>query len=161
MKSLLAITETVAAVFLLLIALLTTANVLTREVFGVTIPDWFDGSRLLLGVALFWGIAVATYRGGHICVDMLWEHLGSAGRRRLDLVAAFICAAFLLPLAWMVWVKIGGVGAQATSDLRLPLVGPYVLAGAGVSCGALLACVRLFELATGRTGVCAGEQHGS
>lgn len=161
MKPLLAVTETVAAVFLLLIALLTTANVLTREVLGVTIPDWFDGSRLLLGVALFWGIAIATYRGGHICVDMLWERLGVVGRRRLDMVAGAVCAAFLLPLAWMVWVKIGGVGAQATSDLRLPLVLPYALAGLGVSCGALLACARLVELARGQAADTEGECHGS
>lgn len=160
MKPLLAATETVAAIFLLLIALLTTANVLSRELLGITIPDWFDGSRLLLGIALFWGIAITSYRGGHICVDILWEHLGPANRRRLDILAAAVCAAFLLPLAWMVWVKLGGVGTQSTSDLRIPLLGPYAIAAAGISCCALLACVRLFELVRDHTR--GGEaQHGS
>ncbi|KAI5912046.1 TRAP transporter small permease [Azoarcus sp. PA01] len=160
MKTLLAATETVAAVFLLLIALLTTTNVLSRELLGVTIPDWFDGSQLLLGVALFWGMAIASYRGGHICVDILWEHLGPPNRRRLDILAAAVCAAFLLPLAWMVWVKVGGVGTQSTSDLRLPLLGPYAIAAAGISCGALLACARLIELLMNHVRG-EEEQHGS
>ena len=44
-----------------------------------------------------------------------------------------IAAAFLLPLAWMVWVKLGGAGTQATSDLRLPLVWFYAVSAAGVT----------------------------
>lgn len=76
MKRVLSITETTAAILLLLIALLVAGNVVARELFGTTLPDWFDGSRLLLGVALFWGIALATYHGSHIAVDLLWEHLG-------------------------------------------------------------------------------------
>lgn len=61
MRRVLAATETVAAVFLLLIALLTAGNVALRDLMSVQIPDWFDGSKLLMGIALFWGIALATY----------------------------------------------------------------------------------------------------
>ena len=80
----------------------------------------------------YWGIALATYRGSHIGVDLLWEHCASAGRRRIDLAATALTLAFLLPLAWMVWVKLGGAGTQATSDLRLPLVWFYAVSAAGV-----------------------------
>ncbi|NMG49598.1 TRAP transporter small permease subunit [Azoarcus communis] len=147
MKRLLSMTETVAAVFLLAIALLTTCNVVAREFFGVTIPDWFDGSRLLLGIALFWGIALATYRGGHICVDLLWEHVGPRWQHRLDLIAGAITLALFAPLAWMVWVKVGGLGAQATSDLRLPLFWFQSVAAAGATAGAFAALARLVVLA--------------
>jgi len=85
MKKVLALTETLAAVFLLLIALLTAGNVLMRDLFSVQIPDWFDGSKLMQGIALFWGFAVATYYGSHICVDVVWENLKPAGQRLLDL----------------------------------------------------------------------------
>jgi TRAP-type transport system small permease protein len=139
MNRLLSAIETIAAVFLLAIALLIGANVLLRNVASVQIPDWFDGARLLLGIAVFWGIAVATYRGGHICVDAVWEHVGSANRRRIDVIAALLTLAFLAPLAWMVWIKVGGTGSQATSDLRLPMVWFFALAAAGATAAAGLA----------------------
>lgn len=150
MKRLLSAVETTAAVFLLLIALLTAANVLMRDVFGLTVPDWFDGSRMLLGIAMFWGISLATYYGGHICVDAVWEMLGDANRRRMDILASLLTLAFLAPTAWMVWVKVLSTGTQATSDLRLPLVGFFAIAAAGAVVAALLAAVRTVQLLRGR-----------
>ncbi len=146
MRRILSAIESVAAVFLLLIALLTAGNVLLRYAFSMQIPDWFDGTQMLQGIAMFWGIALATYYGTHIGVDIVWEHLGPAGRRRLDLVATAITAAFLMPLAWMVWVKVGGTGSQGTMDLRLPLQWFYSVAAVGASVAALLALVRLWQL---------------
>ena len=146
MKRELSLFEAVAAAFLLAIALLTSGNVLLRETLGLQIPDWFDLSRQLQAIAMFWGIALATYRGSHIGVDLLWEHCASAGRRRIDLLATALTLAFLLPLAWMVWVKLGGAGTQATSDLRLPLVWFYAVSAAGVTAAALLAALRLVSL---------------
>ena len=150
MKRLLAITENIAASFLLAIALLTAGNVALRDLFSLQIPDWFDGSKQLQGIALFWGIAIATYRGGHICVDVLWEHLGERGKRRIDLFATVVTLAFLATMAWMVWVKVGGTGTQASSDLRLPLVWFYAVGAAGASVAALLGALRAIELARSR-----------
>jgi TRAP-type C4-dicarboxylate transport system permease small subunit len=149
MKRLLAATETVAALFLLLIALVTALNVTLRDLFAIQIPDWFDGSKLLLGIALFWGIAVATYHAGHICVDVLWEHLGPANRRRLDIVASLATLAFLAPLAWMVWAKVLTTGTQATTDLRVPVVWFYALAACGALAALLLGALRVWELMRG------------
>ena len=74
--------ENLAALFLLLIALLVTLNVTLRYALSMQIPDWFDFSRQLQAIAIFWGIAIATYRGSHICVDIVWEHLGRLGQAR-------------------------------------------------------------------------------
>lgn len=150
MKRVLSAIETMAALSLLLIAVLTAGNVLLRYAFSVQIPDWFDGSRMLQGIALFWGIALATYYGTHICVDLLWESLKPAGQRRVDLIATAVTAAFLLPMAWMVWVKVGGTGSQGTMDLRLPLQWFYGAAALGACVAALLALVRLVHLWQGR-----------
>ncbi|MEJ5991227.1 TRAP transporter small permease [Ramlibacter sp. PS3R-8] len=146
MKRILSATEMVAAFFLLAIALLTAGNVLLRDLFSVQIPDWFDGARMIQGIALFWGVALATYYGSHICVDALWEHLEPAGRRRLDIVATLFTLAFLLPLAWMVWVKVGGTGTQGTMDLRMPLWMFYSVAALGTTVAVLLAIVRIVLL---------------
>ena len=146
MKRVLAATETVAAVFLLVIALVTAGNVLLRDLFAVQIPDWFDGSKLMMGIALFWGMAVAAYHAGHICVDVLWEHLGTLNRRRLDLLAGSVTFAFLAPMAWMVWAKVLSTGSQATMDLRVPLVGFYAVAACGAAAAALLALRRVWDV---------------
>lgn len=150
MKRFLSATETVAAFFLLLIAVLTASNVLLRDLFSIQIPDWFDGSRMLLGIALFWGVALATYYGSHICVDIVWEHLRPAGRRWLDIAATLVVLAFLVPLAWMVWVKVGGTGTQGTMDLRMPLWMFYAVASVGATLAAVLALVRVAYLWAGR-----------
>ncbi|TFZ07189.1 TRAP transporter small permease [Ramlibacter henchirensis] len=146
MKRLLSAIELVAAFFLLAIALLTAGNVLLRDVFSIQIPDWFDGARMLQGIALFWGVALATYYGSHICVDALWEHLPPGGRRRLDIAATLLTLAFLVPLAWMVWVKVAGTGTQGTMDLRMPLWVFYSIASVGTTVAALLAVVRIVFL---------------
>ena len=146
MKRLLAATETVAAVFLLFIALVTAGNVVLRDLFAVQIPDWFDGSKLVMAIALFWGMAIATYHAGHICVDVLWEHLDNVNRRRLDIVAGLVTLAFFVPMAWMVWVKVATTGSQTTMDLRLPLIPFYALAALGALVAALLAARRVWDL---------------
>ena len=157
MNRLLSAIETIAAIFLLVIALLTAGNIVLRNVFSVQLPDWFDGARLMLGIAMFWGISIATYRGGHICVDAVWENLGPANRRRVDVLASLLTLAFLVPLAWMVWVKVGGTGEQTTSDLRLPMIWFYAVAALGASAAALLAGLRALALALGRD---TRDQHG-
>lgn len=150
MKRLLSATELVAAFFLLAIAVLTAGNVLLRDLFAIQIPDWFDGARMLQGIALFWGVALATYYGSHICVDALWEHLGPPARRRLDIVATLLTLAFLVPLAWMVWVKVAGTGTQGTMDLRMPLWVFYAVASVGTTVAVLLALVRIVFLWRGQ-----------
>lgn len=150
MKRLLTAAETVAAFFLLAIALLTAGNVLLRDLFGLQLPDWFDGARMLQAIALFWGMALATYYGSHICVDAVWEHVGGRFKRWIDFIATLTTLAFLAPLAWMVWVKVAGTGSQTTADLRMPLVWFYSVAALGATVAALLAAARLVMLLRGR-----------
>lgn len=150
MKRLLSAVETLAALSLLVIALLTAGNVLVRYTLGWQIPDWFDGTQMVLGIAMFWGIALATWYGNHIAVDLLWEALGPRGKRVIDVLATAVTLAFLVPLAWMVWVKVGGTGSQGTMDLRLPLKWFYSAAAVGATVAAVLAAVRLGLLPFGR-----------
>lgn len=160
MQRFIATVESISAFFLLAIALLTFSNVAARELFQTQIPDWFDISKQLQGIAIFWGIAIATYRGGHICVDLSWEWASDAGKRRIDLIATACLLAFLVPFAWMVWSKLSSTGTQTTSDLRLPLVWFYAISAAGVTATAVLAAVRLTQLARGKPLSSSESEHG-
>jgi TRAP-type C4-dicarboxylate transport system permease small subunit len=123
MKRLLSFTETMAALFLLAIALLIACN-------------------------LMWGFAVATYYGSHICVDIVWEHLDQGGRRVLDVLSTAITMLFLGATAWMVWNKVLSTGSQTTSDLQLPIVYFYAVAAMGVVAATVLAALRVVRLAS-------------
>jgi TRAP-type C4-dicarboxylate transport system permease small subunit len=141
--------ENLAAFFLLLIALLVTANVTIRYTLSWQIPDWYDFSRQLQAIALFFGIALTTYRASHICVDVVWEHLGKRGRWALDLFAISVTFLFLVPMGWMIWVKVASTGTQATSDMRIPLVPFYVVSAVGATLAVALAAARVVEFLRG------------
>jgi len=135
LNKILAFTESVAAFFLLLVAALTFFNVCVRYLFHTQIPD-----------AIVWGIALATYRGSHICVDILWEHCGSVWRRRIDLFATAATLLLLAPMAWMIFVIVANMGSEVTSDLRLPLRYFYTIAAFGAVAAAILAGKRILSL---------------
>src|SRR6201996_7852844 len=66
--------ELIAAFFVGIVALNTFVAVFMRKFFAVTIPDYYDFGRLLLGILIFWGIAATSYRGTHITVDLVWAN---------------------------------------------------------------------------------------
>jgi TRAP-type C4-dicarboxylate transport system permease small subunit len=149
LDTILAFTESVAAFFLLLVAALTFSNVCVRYLFDTQIPDWFDFSKQFQAIAIFWGIALTTYRGSHICVDILWEHSNRAWRRRIDVLATATTLALLAPMAWMIWDMVANMGTEATSDLRVPLRYFYSAAALGAVAAAILAAKRILQLYQG------------
>jgi TRAP-type C4-dicarboxylate transport system permease small subunit len=144
-------TEKAAGLFLGAIALITFLGVTLRATLGFAIPDGFDLSRLLLAVAMFWGIASTSYRNEHIQVDIVWQILSPAGRRRLDLAATAITLAFMAVFAIMLGQKVMSTwrSAEATFDIRLQIWPFHLLAAAGIGFATLLLAIRLWRLARG------------
>jgi TRAP-type C4-dicarboxylate transport system permease small subunit len=163
LDKILAFTESVAAFFLLLVAALTFSNVCVRYLFDTQIPDWFDLSKQFQAIAILWGIALTTYRGSHICVDILWEHAYGIWKRRIDLFATTTTLVLLAPMAWMIWVMVANMGTEATSDLRIPLRYFYAVAALGAVAAAILAAKRILRLyadSEARAADAAGTSHG-
>ena len=88
--------EWIAAFFVGIVALNTFIAVLLRKFFAVSIPDYYDFGRLLLGILIFWGIAATSYRGTHITVDLLW---GNASPKRPRYIALFATLVLLFVVA--------------------------------------------------------------
>lgn len=144
--------EWIAAVFLAAITLLIVASAIGRYIFAMPIPDAFDVSRLMLGVAIMWGFASVGFRGSHIKVDLVAELLPRGARRVCDFVAWSVLLGFTVLLSWKMLSRVLSAQAsgEATFDLRLP-AWPFlalICAGAAVSVVAVLA--RLIIIATGR-----------
>jgi TRAP-type C4-dicarboxylate transport system permease small subunit len=140
--------EGTAGLLLLTVALTTFATVILRKLFNYSPPDWFDLAQLLLGISIFWGIASACYRNGHILVDLVWEFQSARGRRILDITATSILLVFMAALTLMLTdaIRDTAAGNVLTMELKLPVWPFHVLAGAGILAGTILTAVRLIRL---------------
>lgn len=140
--------ESVAAAFLAVITALTFVAVVLRYLFSYVIPDSFDIARLLLGAAIFWGIATANYRDEHIGMDLFWTLAGARGKRLLDVAAGLVTLATFCVFAWMFTFKLQDTwrSGETTFDLHLPLWWFYALAWLGVGAGVVLLAARVWRL---------------
>lgn len=162
-------TEKAAGIFLAAVTVLVFVNVMMRGVstglsrsliwitgdeawrFVATIPEWFHLSCLMLGICVFWGIAVTSYRNDHIKVDILWEWATPSGKRAIDLFATGVMFLFMLVFCYMLAVKVrsGFYSHEATYDLRLKLWPFHLVMTVGIYFCAVLVGIRFWQLLRG------------
>ncbi|MGH6725252.1 MAG: TRAP transporter small permease [Pseudolabrys sp.] len=140
--------EVTAAGFLAVVTLLTFVSVILRYLFSWAIPDSYDFTRLLLGILIFWGMAVASYRGDHISVDLLWSAVPAWAKRGMDVFAALVTLIAMSAFTVMFAEKVIGTRADnvGTFDLRQPVWIYYFIAWIGLACSILLLVVRTTRL---------------
>jgi len=119
----LAFVETVASLALLALMTLVCASITSRWLLNLPFSDWFDFSRLLLGIAVFWGIAAACARDDHIRGDLLWSHLSPRAQQWVDAFGRLLILVFVAALIWKLFQKTVDVRAtgQETAELRLKI----------------------------------------
>lgn len=144
--------DRIAGVFLAAITLLVVASAIGRYVFTAPIPDAFDISRLMLGVAIMWGFASVGYRGSHIKVDLFAEMMPARLRRIVDLFAWTILFVFTVLMSWKILARVMSAQAsgEATFDLRMPAWPFLALIWAGVTVAIVTVLARILIIATGR-----------
>lgn len=140
--------EVTAAGFLAVVTLLVFVSVFLRYFFAWSIPDSYDFTRLLLGILIFWGIAVASYRGDHISVDLLWSVVPLWAKRTLDVFSALLTLVAMTAFTWMFTIKVLSTRADnvGTFDLRQPVWIYYLIAWIGLASAVLLLVVRTTRL---------------
>jgi TRAP-type C4-dicarboxylate transport system permease small subunit len=141
-----------AAVFLAIVTLLTFVSVIMRYLFSAPIPDTHDFTRLMLGIAIFWGIACACWRGEHIQVDLLWSTLPPRGKLIVEIVATLMLFGFIVVLAWVVFVRVAErvTSGMTTADFLLPVWPFYAVASLGLGLAAVVIPAYLYRLVTRR-----------
>jgi len=144
-------TEKVAGLFLAAIAALVFCSITLRATVGFTIPEWYDLSRLMLAVTVFWGLTATSYRNHHIKVDILWEAVGPRARRWIDIFATFVLLGFLVTFSVMLVFKVVNTfqSNEATFDLRFPIWPFHLLAALGIAFATILVAIRLVRLCRG------------
>jgi TRAP-type C4-dicarboxylate transport system permease small subunit len=140
--------EVTAAGFLAVVTLLTFVSVILRYFFSWAIPDSYDITRLLLGILIFWGMAVASYRGDHITVDLLWTSVPPWAQRAMDVFSALVTLVGMTAFTWMFAEKVIDMRANhiGTFDLREPVWVYYLVAWIGLASAVLLLILRTLRL---------------
>lgn len=139
--------EVFASLSLGFVTLVTFTAVVLRYGFNSSLPDAFDLVRLSQGVALAWGIALATARSEHIAVDIDWSRFSPAFARFTELFGRLAAAGFLIVLSWVMATRALRTfhSGLATAELRIAVWPVNLVIAAGICAAAALALVVLFR----------------
>jgi TRAP-type C4-dicarboxylate transport system permease small subunit len=140
--------ELIAAAFVGIVALNTFIAVFMRKFFALTIPDYYDFGRLLLGILIFWGIAATSYRGAHITVDLVWANAAPKYQRWIDVFATSILLFVVTAQTITLFDKVRATWRDniLTYDLQLPTWPFFALAWAGDASAVALIAIRTCRL---------------
>ncbi len=132
----------IAAIFLILIAVMVTAQIVTR-VIGVSLPGTDDLAGYAMASSAFFGLAHTFRKGAHIRVTLVLARMSPNRRRLGEMLALGISAAVLLYLfgyaVLLAWES-AILGAVSTGLLPIPTWIPqsFMAIGVGVILLALI-----------------------
>lgn len=89
----------VAGIVLLLLMLLTVADVAMRYLFNAPISGVWDITQMAMVIVTFLGFAYSGHVGGHIVIDLI-NGISAGTLRCLDILSDLVSAAVMLVIAW-------------------------------------------------------------
>jgi len=143
--------DVIAGICLGVVTMLVFVSAIGRYLFSFPIPDAFDLSRLLLGVAVMWGLASIGFRGGHIAVDLIAQVVPPRAGRMMEAFGWAVLLVFTIALAYKLFGRVSSAynSYESTFDLRWPVWPWLALAWAGVVVSIFTVAARLLYLLTG------------
>jgi TRAP-type C4-dicarboxylate transport system permease small subunit len=116
-----------ASVILFAMMMLTFVDVICRYLFNSPLRGAFEVTELMLLVLIFAGLPLVSHADEHVTMDFIDNMIGPRGRTLVMALAQFICAATMIGLAWLIWLKAGKIGAYGdTTDVLRILLSPFV-----------------------------------
>ena len=117
----------VASAVLFAMMALTVVDVVARYVFNRPLRGAFEVTELMLLVLIFAGLPLVSFSDEHATMDFIDRVLGSRAQRWLERGVQLVNGAFMLLLAWLVWLKANRIwGYRDTTDVLRILYGPFV-----------------------------------
>ena len=93
-----------AAVTLFAIMWLTVVDVVSRDVFNISITGLFEITEILMGVLVFAGVPIVTANQGHVSVTLLDPWVGPRLRVVQKVAINLLCMTVLVIFAWRLWL---------------------------------------------------------
>jgi TRAP-type C4-dicarboxylate transport system permease small subunit len=128
----------VGACFLIPLMLITSVDVVGRDLFDHPIPGTVELSQYMLAVFILLGLAFSQQVKAHVTISLVTSRLPQRAQLLLSIIATLLCLFISCILMWQGWMV--GVEERAVSDmLRVPQY-PFRLI---VAVAALLMCLEL------------------
>jgi TRAP-type C4-dicarboxylate transport system permease small subunit len=137
----------IAAVLLFAMMAVTFVDVVGRYLFSRPLTGAFELTEVLLGLIVFAGLPIVTWRREHVTVDLVAMRLPAPSRSLLARVAAVVTALVLAVLAWRLGVTASDLLAYGDASVFLGIpMGPVaaVMSAlcAAAAAGALIRALR-------------------
>lgn len=133
---------------LFLTALLVSADVVVRKVFGIAFVGADELAGYALALATGWALSYAFFEGSHIRVNVLHLTLSPRAKAQLDVLAVLVTTVLIAILAWQVWILAFDswtFDAVSNTPLRIPIWIPQFIFLAGVVLFLISATLVLLE----------------
>ncbi len=136
------VANSIAAVFLFMLMLLTCSDVLLRYLFNSPILGSFELTEFMMAILVGLSLAYCALQKGHVRVDLVVSVLPKRAQAIMDSLASFAFLGLFALITWRIIPRAMQMveNHQVTLILRIP-VHPFVLivaAGTGVLCIVLL-----------------------
>ena len=116
-----------ASILLLLMMVLTFADVVARYLLNHPIRGAFEITELTLLVLIFAGLPLVSHADEHVTMDFIDRILPPRLRAAWIRVMHAVCAAIMFFLSWQVWIKATRISSyNDTTDVLLITIGPFV-----------------------------------
>jgi C4-dicarboxylate transporter DctQ subunit len=158
---LLALTRTLAAIFLLGSVAINFANIIGRYFFSVSIP-WAEEIMLFLMVGcVFTGCCAVAWDGRQIRMDVVVSMLPPKLRDFFALLSELTLIVTALAVTKFAWPVITQLAAfdERSQAANFPLVVPQAMVPIGYSLMGLLVAIRLLRRASGDSGGAGAAHH--
>ncbi len=134
----------IGGAIMVLIAVMVSIDVLTRNINGQTYLNSFELSVYLFAIAISFGMSYTALSGAHIRVDVFMARFPQASRRALDFVAFASLTGvgmFFAYTTYLLFMKSLQRGVTSTSILAVPLAIPQAFLAVGMGIFALTALI--------------------
>jgi TRAP-type transport system small permease protein len=116
-----------ASLLLLLMMVLTFADVVARYLINRPIRGAFEITELTLLVLIFAGLPLVSHADEHVTMDFIDRILPARLRILWIRIMHAVCAAIMFFLSWQVWIKATRIASYGdTTDVLLITIGPFV-----------------------------------
>ena len=136
----------VAGIVLVLLMLLTTADVAGRYFFNAPITGVFDLTHFAVLIMTFLGLAYCGFRRGHVSIELLFDRFSRPVRRVLNRAINLVGAILFTVIAWRSLVQSVDVRefGEASQLVEIPFFPLYWLLAFGALLFAAVMALRVF-----------------
>ncbi len=137
----------VSGAALIAVTVLMSIDVAGRYLFSAPLTFAVETIELLMGLAITFGLAITTYRRGHVRVDLVTHVAPPKLKVFLDLLADLASIVVFALIAWKLFDKAGQTLRDGlyTQILSLPVYPVVYLMSAGAAVALLAAAVLVFR----------------